>query len=71
MDAQLLKTVGQVAGIGGVALSVFLLLFRDLLKKIAAPGMTKEQWFRVVVIFMILVWSVALAGIGAWLGRGT
>lgn len=67
MDAELLKTVGQVAGIGGVALGVFLLLFRDLLKKIAAPGMTKEQWFRVVVIVMILVWSVALAGVGAWL----
>ena len=67
MDAQLLKTAGQIAGIGGLALGVFFLLFKDLLKKIAAPGMTKEQWFRVVIIFMVLVWSVALAGVGAWL----
>ena len=30
MDAQVLKTVGQIAGIGGLALGVFLLLFKDL-----------------------------------------
>jgi hypothetical protein len=30
MDADVLKIVGQVAGIGGLALGVFLLLFRDI-----------------------------------------
>ncbi len=66
MDAQLLKSAGEIAGIGGLALGVFLLLFKDLLKKIAAPTMTKEQWFRVVIIFMVLVWSIAIVGLGAW-----
>lgn len=66
MDIQLLKIVGQVAGLGGLALGIFLLLFKDLLKKIAAPALTKGQWFKVVMTFMILVWSIAALGLAAW-----
>ena len=33
MDTELLKVVGQVAGIGGLALGVFLLLFREIIRK--------------------------------------
>jgi hypothetical protein len=33
MDTELLKTLGQIAGIGGLVLGVFLLLFRDLIRK--------------------------------------
>jgi hypothetical protein len=71
MDAEVLKIVGQVAGFGGLALGVFFLLFKDLLKKVVAPQMTPEHWFKVVVIFMILVWSIAVLGIGAWVYGGT
>lgn len=70
MDAQILKVVGRVAGIGGLALGVFLLLFKDLLKKIVAPKMTPEHWFKVVIIFMVLVWSIAVLGIGPWVLAG-
>jgi hypothetical protein len=66
MDDQLLKIVGEIAGIGGVALGVFLLLFKELLKKIVAPAVTREQWYKVVVLFMVLAWSIAFCGIGAW-----
>ncbi|NTV67077.1 MAG: hypothetical protein HGB06_05230 [Chlorobaculum sp.] len=70
MNTEILKIVGQIAGIGGLALGVLFLLFRDLLKQIVAPAMTKSQWFRVVVIFMLLVWSIAVIGIGAWVYAG-
>ena len=62
-----MKVVGQIAGIGGVSLGVFLLLFRDIIRKIISPQLTKEQGFRLLVLISILVWSVALAGIGAWM----
>lgn len=71
MDIQILKIVGEVAGIGGLGLGVFLLLFKDLLKKIVAPKMSAKHWFRVVVLFMFLVWSVAVWGIGAWVYAAT
>jgi len=67
MDINLFKMFGQVAGIGGIALGIFLYLFKDLLKKIKVPGLKREQWFKVIIIFMVLVWLLAIIGIGAWL----
>jgi len=66
MDTELIKTVGQVAGIGGVALGVFLLLFRDLIRKQIFPMLAKREGYRLLRLIAVLIWSVALAGIGAW-----
>lgn len=71
MDVELLKTVGQVAGIGGLALGVFLLLFRDIIRKRIFPQLTRTQAFRLLLILSVLIWSVALAGIGAWVWTET
>jgi len=41
MDAEILKTVGQVAGIGGLAVGILLLLFKDIISKVvkdSGPG---------------------------------
>lgn len=46
MDTQILKTVGQVAGIGGLALGVFLLLFEDTIRKQIFPTLTKAYAYR-------------------------
>ena len=48
MDTELIKTVGQVAGIGGVALGVFLLLFRDLIRKQIFPMLAKREAYRLL-----------------------
>lgn len=67
MDANLMEVVGKIAGIGGIALGVFLLLFRDIIQKKIFPQLTKKQAFHLLVLISILVWSVAFAGIGAWI----
>jgi hypothetical protein len=67
MDAELLKTVGQVAGIGGVALGVFLLIFRELIRKAVLPKLTRED-FRLILVG---VWSIAVLGIIAWVWTET
>jgi len=46
---------------------VFLLLFRGLLNKLKIPSLKQDQWFKIVVIFMSLVSSVAIIGIVAWI----
>ena len=61
-----LKTMGAVAGIGGLALGVFLILFRDFLRKLLLPQLGKDQAYRLLRLFLILVWSVAIVGIAAW-----
>jgi hypothetical protein len=66
MNTGILKVVGQVAGIGGVALGVFLLLFRDVIRKNVFPKLGRDQAYRLLTLIVVLVWSVALAGIAAW-----
>ncbi len=66
MSIEILKVGGQIAGIGGIALGIFLILFRDIIGKTIFPQLTKQQGFRLLVLISILVWSIALAGIGAW-----
>lgn len=63
MNLELLKMLGQIAGIGGIALGVFLLLFRDVIRKRIFPKLTQKQGYYIILIFMVLSWSVAIAGV--------
>jgi hypothetical protein len=71
MGAEVLKTVGQIAGIGGLALGVFLLLFRDIIRKNIFPQLGKAHAYRLLRLIAVLVWSVAVLGIGAWVWAET
>src|SRR5919112_433245 len=66
MEAEVLKTVGQVAGIGGLALGVFLLLFRDIIRKNIFPKLPSAEAYRLLRLITGAVWSVAIVGIAAW-----
>lgn len=66
MDAQVLKVVGAVAGIGGIALALFFWLFRDIVRKNIFPRLTTDQAYRTIRLLMILATVVALAGIASW-----
>jgi hypothetical protein len=67
MDAELFKTLGQIAGIGGLALGVFLILFRELIRKSIFPTLKKDQAYKLFRLIAFLVCSVTLAGIAAWI----
>ena len=66
MSADLLKSLGQIAGIAGIAVGVLLVVFRDIIRKEIFPRLTKAQSFKVLTLIIITVWSVALVGVGAW-----
>lgn len=66
METSVLSTVGAVAGIGGLALGVFFLLFREIIRKSIFPMLTKEQAYRTINRAMILTTLVGLAGLGSW-----
>ncbi len=65
-EVSILKTVGQVAGIGGLALGVLLLLFRDFIRKAIFPTLAQAQAYRLLRLFLLLVWAIALVGVAAW-----
>jgi hypothetical protein len=67
MDPATLKVVGVVAGIGGVALGVLLILFREVIRKNIFRTLSQEHGYRLLRLIVVLTWSVALAGLLAWL----
>ena len=72
MKSRILSSVGKVAGLGGIALGVFLILFRGVLEKQFLPqaGLAAEQAFAVILSLMIMTFGIASIGIVAWsIGR--
>ena len=62
----LLTVVGQVAGIGGLALGVLLLVFRDVIRKNIFPELAADHAYRIIQLIIVLTFSVAAIGIAAW-----
>jgi N-acetylneuraminic acid mutarotase len=58
--------MGQVAGIGGLALGVFLFLFRDIIRKNIFPTLNPEDAFRLLRLILVLIWGISFAGLIAW-----
>lgn len=65
-DISLVKTFGQIAGIGGLSLFVFVYLFREVIRKNIFPRFTREHAYQIMRLFMILVFLLSLSGISAW-----
>lgn len=66
MDPELLKHLGQIAGIGGIAVGAFLLITKELIRKAVFPKLTKRQSSWIILSVAVMAWTTALAGIGAW-----
>ena len=66
METSILETVGKVAGIGGVALGVLLIVFREIIRKNIFPKLSPKDSYRLLRTITVLVFAVALAGIGSW-----
>ena len=67
MDFELLKIFGQIAGIGGLALGTFLILFREVIRKKIFPRLTKSQAYRLLKLMVVLIWSIGAIGIISWI----
>lgn len=66
MDLSLLEPLGKVAGIGGIALGVLLIVFRDIIGKKIFPKLPVAEAYRLLQLITVGVWSVAIVGIVAW-----
>jgi hypothetical protein len=69
MESRLLSNLGKVAGIGGIALGLFLLIFRDILAKNILPqaGLEADHGFALIMAMMILTFGISGVGILAWI----
>jgi hypothetical protein len=66
MDPTILKTVGEIAGIGGLSLGVVLLLFRDVIRKNIFPLLGVVEAYKLLRLIVILVFMIGVAGLAAW-----
>jgi hypothetical protein len=66
MERDILETAGQIAGLGGLALGVLLLVFRQIIAKAIFPTLTKGHAYRLLRLMTVLVFVVAIVGMGAW-----
>jgi hypothetical protein len=66
MDINLVRIFGQVAGLAGLSLGMVLLLFREVIRKNVFSALTREHSFQLLRLVLMLAWSLAIVGIGAW-----
>jgi hypothetical protein len=66
MNNSLLETLGQIAGLGGLALGVFLIVFRDVLRKNLFARLGPTHSYRVLRLILVLTWSLAILGLVLW-----
>ncbi|MGZ8526501.1 MAG: hypothetical protein ACXWVV_02830 [Kaistella sp.] len=67
MDTELLKILGQVAGIGGVGAGILLIIYKEIIRKNIFPNLGKDYAYFLLRLIVILVWSIAAIGIGGWI----
>jgi hypothetical protein len=69
MESKILSSLGKIAGVGGIALGVFLLIFQGVLQKQFLPqaGLGSAQAFAVILSLMIMTFGIAGIGVIAWL----
>lgn len=63
---QLLSKIGQIAGIGGIALGVLLLLFRDVIRRNIFPTLGQSHAYRLIKLVVVLTFLISALGLGAW-----
>ena len=66
MDFHTLKTLGQIAGIGGIAIGAVILIFRDVIRKNIFPKLERNHAYNIIRIILILTWSIGVVGIIAY-----
>jgi hypothetical protein len=66
MDVGILKTLGSVAGIGGAAIGMILLVYREIIRKNVFPRLSQKDAYRLLRHIAFLSWSIAVLGIAAW-----
>jgi len=66
MDPAILKTVGEIAGIGGISLGVVLILFRDVIRKNIFPMLGVSEAYKLLRLIIVLAFLIGTLGLAAW-----
>ena len=59
---EMLKNLGQIAGIAGIAVGAALIVFRDIIRKTVLKNLSAVQSYRLMRLLIGAVWSIAIIG---------
>jgi hypothetical protein len=62
----LLVNLGKIAGIGGISVGAFLILFLDFVRQRFLPNLEPVQGYNLLLLFMLFTFGVAIAGLVVW-----
>lgn len=66
MNLDLMKSFAQIAAPAGIAIGAYFYIARDVVAKNIFPNLTKQNAFHIIIFVVFSAWTVALAGIAAW-----
>ena len=66
MNTDLFKIMAEAAGIGGMALGVLMVLFRNIIHKSIFPRLKEEHAYQLLQLITFLIFAISIAGISAW-----
>ena len=66
MNTNTIEIFGKIAGLAGLSLAVFLLLFRDFIRAKFLPTLQANDAYKLIRLFLVLTSLVAVFGISAW-----
>ncbi|MBD8604532.1 hypothetical protein IFT80_17960 [Pseudomonas sp. CFBP 8771] len=66
MEGDTVRVIVQIAGVGGLGLTVFLIIFREIIRKNIFPQLQNEHSYRIILVMLSFTFVIALAGLGAW-----
>lgn len=65
-QSDLLEVLGRIAGIGGIALGVVLLIFRGFIQKEIFPKLSQEHSYKLFRLIIIFTFIVGIVGLLLW-----
>jgi hypothetical protein len=66
LDTTLLETLGRIAGIGGIAAGVLLIVFREVLRKTVFSKISPDHSYRLLRLVVVFTGLVAIGGLATW-----
>ncbi|QPK62566.1 hypothetical protein IVG45_17180 [Methylomonas sp. LL1] len=66
VDTKIIESFGQIAAPAGIAIGVFLIVFRELINKVISNRLPRDKAPMAVVVLATMAFGVAIAGILAW-----
>lgn len=56
----MLEALAKLLGVTGLVLGIFYLLYKQVVEKVKLPGLSRAQAFALLLIFLVLVWLLAV-----------